>query len=219
MANKMQPCGQLFPKSLSSAMSGCVGLSSLTSSSAVVGYADGNLGFFSVSEGEVLSPVELEGSRGLSGMGCFSACVVQAESLEHFVGVFAGEGWPSREASGAGPAAQGRALTLGRLMVQPDGEGGLKPTMEVKVSIPVDSAEKAGLHSGRTTCLHVNKHQLVYGTAEGIVTVHQLVEARKVKQFYLAKGSSSPACMGRGPYCHAVLTNHAVSEDIVLAAG
>jgi hypothetical protein len=211
-------CGQLYPQSLTSSVSGAVGVGRISSNAALVAYGDGGLGVYSLCPGSgaaspqdrlTLLSLSAEGgpstsafAPALAPVSCLSACPFQAESQEHFVGTFA--------------AAHGRGggITLGRVLVsRAGGKSSPEAAVTVLSSVPVESAPGV---PGAATALHMDKHQFAYGTAEGGVTLRHLHDAMDAK-FYLAKGRRGQGA-GSGPHCHAVSTCWYAS-DIVVAAG
>jgi hypothetical protein len=211
-------CGQLFP-SLSSRVSGSAGVGRVAPHAALAGYRDGGLAVFQVmpapapAQGAAAAapaerlqsvPVTLAGGAPpLAGIQCLAACPLQAESPEHYLGLF------------AAAHRHSRAVTLGRVLVDHSARSGsLEACVEVLVSVPVEGAPQQG---ATATALHVDKHQLVYGTAEGVVTLRHLHESKSTK-FYLAQGKRGRSGPGSGPQCHAVSTCW-YANDIVVAAG
>jgi len=206
----MATCGQIFPRSLSSSVSGAVGVCSLSSDSALVGYADGALGLLtadaSVDSDRLLSVDVRNDGAALAGIHCLSACIAETNSSSSYMGMFA-----------AGHRRGVDGISLGRIMVNSSRVGGggqTEATLTVGATLPVAS----GKASGRATCLHLDKQQVVYGTAEGAVTLRKLFASSDVRQFHLAMGKSGPHCRGSGPQVHAVSTCPYAS-DIVVAAG
>ena len=214
------PSGQLFPASLPSAVSGAVGVCRLASHAALVAYRDGGLGVYSVlpppppaagagaPQQERLQALPLAyagaAASALPGVQCVAACPLQAESAEHYLGLF------------AAAHRQDCKVTLGRVLVSRGGAhrgGAPEASVEVLATLPVEGAPG---RAARATALHVSKHQLVFGTAEGVVALRHLHDAH-ASQFHLAQGRRS-ASLGSGPHCHAVSTAWYAS-DIVIAAG
>jgi hypothetical protein len=143
-------------------------------------------------------------ATSLAGAQCLAACPLQAESPEHYLGLF------------AVAHRQDCKVTLGRVLVSRGGaqrSGAPEASVEVLTSLPVESAPG---RAARASALHVSKHQLVFGTAEGVVALRHLHDAH-TSQFHLAQGRRSTT-LGSGPHCHAVSTAWYAS-DIVIAAG